>query len=47
MNGEAFDGGSGTGYDLVLGSGSFIDGFEDQLIGAKKGEKLEVNLTFP
>lgn len=47
MNGEAFDGGSGTGYDLVLSSGSFIDGFEDQLIGAKKGEKLEVNVTFP
>lgn len=47
MNGEAFDGGSGTGYNLVLGSGSFIDGFEDQLIGAKKGEKLEVNVTFP
>ena len=47
MNGEAFDGGSGTSYDLVLGSGSFIDGFEDQLIGAKKGEKLEVNVTFP
>ena len=47
MNGEAFEGGSGTGYDLVLGSGSFIDGFEDQLIGAKKGEKLEVNVTFP
>lgn len=47
MDGEAFDGGSGTGYDLVLGSGSFIDGFEDQLIGAKKGEKLEVNVTFP
>lgn len=47
MNGEAFDGGSGTGYDLVLGSGNFIDGFEDQLIGAKKGEKLEVNVTFP
>lgn len=47
MNGEAFDGGSGTGYDLVLGSGSFIDGFEEQLIGAKKGEKLEVNVTFP
>lgn len=47
MNGEAFNGGSGTGYDLVLGSGSFIDGFEDQLIGAKKGEKLEVNVTFP
>lgn len=47
MDGEAFDDGSGTGYDLVLGSGSFIDGFEDQLIGAKKGEKLEVNVTFP
>ncbi len=47
MNGEAFDGGSGTGYDLVLGSGNFIDSFEDQLIGAKKGEKLEVNVTFP
>ena len=47
MDGEAFDGGSGPNYDLVLGSGSFIDGFEDQLIGAKKGEKLEVNVTFP
>lgn len=47
MDGEAFDGGSGTSYDLVLGSGSFIDGFEYQLIGAKKGEKLEVNVTFP
>lgn len=47
MDGETFDGGSGTSYDLVLGSGSFIDGFEDQLIGAKKGEKLEVNVTFP
>ena len=47
MDGEAFNDGSGTGYDLVLGSGSFIDGFEDQLIGAKKGEKLEVNVTFP
>lgn len=47
MDGEAFDGGSGTSYDLVLGSGSFIDGFEDQLIGARKGEKLEVNVTFP
>ncbi len=47
MDGEAFNGGSGTNYDLVLGSGSFIDGFEDQLIGAKKGDKLEVNVTFP
>ncbi len=47
MDGEAFHGGSGPSYELVLGSGSFIDGFEDQLIGAKKGEKLEVNVTFP
>ena len=35
------------GYDLVLGSGSFIPGFEDQLIGAKKGDKIDVDVTFP
>lgn len=46
-DGEAFDGGEGTDYDLVLGSGSFIDGFEDGLIGAKAGEKRELDLTFP
>lgn len=46
-DGKAFDGGTATGYDLVLGSGTFIDGFEDGLIGAKKGQKLSLNLTFP
>lgn len=46
-DGEAFDGGTAEGYDLTLGSGSFIEGFEDGLIGAKKGEVRELNLTFP
>ncbi len=46
-DGEKFDGGSATGYDLVIGSGSFIDGFEDGLIGHKVGETVELNLTFP
>jgi trigger factor len=43
----AFDGGSAEGFDLRLGSGSFIPGFEDQLIGVKAGEEKELNLTFP
>lgn len=47
LNDKAFDGGSATGSDLELGSGSFIAGFEDGLIGAKKGDKLDLNLTFP
>jgi len=47
VDGEAFDGGKGENFDLVLGSGSFIPGFEDQLIGAKKGAELEVTVTFP
>lgn len=47
MDGEEFDGGSGEGYDLVIGSGSFIDGFEDGLIGHKKGEEVTLDLTFP
>lgn len=46
-DGEAFDGGTAEGYDLVLGSDSFIDGFEDGLIGAKKGDQLTLDLTFP
>ena len=45
--GVAFDGGTAAGYDLVLGSGSFIDGFEDGLIGVKKGDQVTLNLTFP
>ncbi|HOA55030.1 MAG: trigger factor [Acetivibrionales bacterium] len=47
VDGEAFEGGKGTDYELVLGSGTFIPGFEDQLIGAAKGEEKEVNVTFP
>ena len=47
MDGVKFDGGSAEGYDLTLGSGSFIPGFEDQLIGAKKGDKKDVKVTFP
>lgn len=47
LDGETFEGGTGTGYDLELGSGSFISGFEDGLVGAKKGEEKELNLTFP
>lgn len=46
-DGVAFDGGTATGYDLTLGSGQFIDGFEDGLLGTKKGQKVSLNLTFP
>lgn len=46
-DGEAFDGGTAQDYDLTIGSGQFIEGFEDGLIGAKKGETKELNLTFP
>ena len=43
----AFEGGKGENYDLVIGSGSFIPGFEDQLVGKKAGEEVDVNVTFP
>ncbi|CBK73888.1 trigger factor [Butyrivibrio fibrisolvens 16/4] len=43
----AFEGGKGENYDLVLGSGSFIPGFEDQLVGHKAGEDVDVEVTFP
>ena len=46
-DGEAFDGGTAEGTDLTLGSKTMIDGFEDGLIGAKKGETKTLNLTFP
>ena len=46
-DGVAFEGGKGTDYPLTLGSGSFIPGFEDQLVGAKAGDHVEVNVTFP
>ena len=47
IDGTAFEGGKGTDYPLTLGSGSFIPGFEDQLVGAKAGDHVEVNVTFP
>ena len=47
VDGVAFDGGKGENYDLTIGSNSFIPGFEDQLVGAKIGEDVEVNVTFP
>lgn len=47
LNGEAFDGGKGENFDLVLGSGQFIPGFEDQVIGHAAGEDFDVNVTFP
>lgn len=46
-DGVAFDGGTAQGYRLELGSNSFIDGFEEGLVGAKTGEKRSLNLTFP
>lgn len=47
VDGEAFEGGKGTDYDLTIGSGAFIPGFEDQLIGAEIGNEMEVHVTFP
>lgn len=49
VDGEEFDGGNtnGSGYDLVLGSGSLIDGFEDQIVGHKAGDTFVVKVTFP
>ncbi|MBQ9505295.1 MAG: trigger factor [Lachnospiraceae bacterium] len=46
-DGVAFDGGTAQGYDLAIGSGTFIEGFEEGLIGAKLGETRDLNLTFP
>ena len=47
VDGEAFDGGKGTDYPLTIGSGAFIPGFEEQLIGAEIDKEVEVNVTFP
>ena len=47
VDGEYFDGGAGEDYPLVLGSNSFIPGFEDQLIGTKAGDEVKVNVSFP
>lgn len=46
-DGVAFQGGTADGYDLVLGSGTFIDGFEDGVVGMNVGEEKDLNLTFP
>ena len=47
VDGVAFDGGKGTDYPLTIGSGAFIPGFEDQIIGKNIGEEFDVNVTFP
>jgi trigger factor len=47
LDGVAFDGGTATGYSLTIGSGQFVPGFEEQLIGVKVGEKVSINVTFP
>ena len=47
VDGEKFDGGSANNYSLELGSGSFIPGFEDQLVGHKSGDDVDVKVTFP
>ena len=47
VDGKAFDGGKAENFDLVLGSGSFIPGFEDQIVGKAKGDEFDVNVTFP
>lgn len=47
VDGVAFDGGKGTDYPLTIGSGAFIPGFEEQIVGKNIGEEFEVNVTFP
>ncbi|WP_458412305.1 trigger factor [Schinkia sp. CFF1] len=47
VDGEAFEGGQADNYSLVIGSGQFIPGFEDQIVGMKAGEEKDVNVTFP
>ncbi len=47
VDGEPFEGGKGVDYSLVIGSGTFIPGFEDKLIGAEAGQELDVEVTFP
>ena len=47
IDGEAFEGGKGENFELTLGSGQFIPGFEDQLIDVKRDEEVEINVTFP
>ena len=47
LDGVPFEGGTAQGHELVLGSGAFIPGFEDQVVGMKIGEEKDLNVTFP
>ena len=47
LDGVQFEGGTASGFPLKLGSGQFVPGFEDQLVGMKKGEERDVKITFP
>ena len=47
VDGKAFDGGKAENYELEIGSGAFIPGFEDQIVGMKAGEEKEINVKFP
>ena len=47
LDGEQFEGGTAAGFPLTLGSGQFIPGFEDQVVGMKVGETRDINVTFP
>ncbi|MBR5260845.1 MAG: trigger factor [Oscillospiraceae bacterium] len=47
LDGKRFDGGKAEGHDLVLGSGQFVPGFEEQVIGMKAGEEKDIDITFP
>ena len=47
LNGEQFEGGTATGFPLKLGSGQFVPGFEEQVVGMKVGETRDINITFP
>ena len=47
LDGEKFEGGTASGFPLTLGSGQFVPGFEDQVVGMKVGETRDINITFP
>lgn len=47
LNGVAFEGGTASGFPLTLGSGQFVPGFEEQVVGMSKGETRDINITFP
>ena len=47
LDGEQFEGGTATGFPLTLGSGQFVPGFEEQIVGMKVGETKDINITFP